>query len=410
MVRIDNRRVRFKGWKHKDHLHFRSVTEVHWHGLKQDSAEQMQLHVVLSTLPIIPNIRLLSLCNADINEAQQTIIFGLSTLRTLAVQRCHFRPSTGAPPVSHVTALKITKIHTQTTRHLLTIFASTLETLSVGYLYGTIGSILQGGLIELPKLSSFTIEYHEYGTIHGVMDTFKRYTSITTLHISFHHNLDLSFHHSDLPALRSLTCDHHLAASLMPERPVTTYVEIFVFGLERFGKLLTALSKTRARITNLKLFVHDKLSLLLPSLAAPLQHLERLTLQFCASTPMLSTRSPDYPSGQPFHNPPGAATVVLPKLKWVTITVDEYRYSDFPPELLLNEYFIPLCPMLEVFEYLCFAVSNPSFEFDRLPEPKRVWKARRLLDGSWERQGPPPIPAKTLRAARSTFFGKRFHV
>ena len=406
MVRIDNRHVKFKGWKNKDHLHLRSATEVHWRGLKQNSAEKRQLHVVLSTLPIIPNIRLLSLCNADINEAQQTIIFGLSTLRTLVVQRCHFHPLTRAPPFSHVTALKLANIDTQTTRRLLTIFASTLETLSVGYLYGTIDSILQGGLVELPKLSTFTIERHEYGTIYGFMDTFKRYTSITTLHFSFPYNFsDLSVHHSDFPALRSLTCDHHLAVILMPERPVTTYVEIFVFGRERFLTLLNALSTTRVGITNLKLFVHDNLSLLLPSLAAPLQHLEQLTLMFCPGTPLLSTRSPLYPSGQPLHNPPGAATVVLPKLKWVTISVDEYRYSYFPPESLLNECFIPLCPVLEVFEYLYFAVSNPSFELDRLPEPKRVWKVRRLPDGSWERQGPPPIPipipipGKILRAA-----------
>ena len=403
MVKIDNRRVTSTGRKHKDHLHLRSATEIHWRGLKQNWAETRRLHVVLSVLPIVPNIRLLSLCDADINEAQQAIIFGLSTLRTLVVQFCRFHPSTIAPPFSHVTALKLANIDTQTTRRLLTVFASTLETLEVGYLYGTIGSILRGGLIDLPKLSTFTMAYHEYGTSKAILDIFKGYTSITTLHISIHHSLSgLSFHPSDLPALRSLTCDHHLAVSLMPERSVTTYVEIFFSGKKRFSKLLNALSKTRAGITNLKLFVHDNLSLLLPSLATPLQNLEQLTLKFCARAPLLLTRSSDHFSSRPLHNAPGAATVVLPKLKWVTLSVDDYIYSYFPPESLLKECFIPLCPVLEVYEYLCFAVSDSSFEFGQLPEPQRIWKVRRLPDGSWERQGPPPIPipaTKTLRAA-----------
>ena len=404
MVKIDNCRVRSTGRKHKDHLHLRSATEVHWRGLKQDWAETRRLHVVLSVLPIIPNIQFLSLCDVEINEAQQAIIFELSTLRTLVARFCRFHPSTMVPPFSHVTALRLANIDTQTTRRLLTIFASTLETLEVGYFHGGIGGILQGGLIELPKLSTFTMAYHEYGTSQAILDIFKGYTSITTLHISIHHNLSgLSFHHSDLPALRSLTCDHHLAASLMPERPVTTYVEIFFSGKKRFCKLLTALSKTPAGITNLKLFVHDNLSLLLPSLATALQHLEQLTLKFCARAPLLATRSSDHFSSQPLHNRPGAATMLLPKLKWVTLSVDDYIYSYFPPESLLKECFIPLCPVLEVFECLCFAVSNPSFEFDQLPEPQRVWKVRRLPDGSWERQGPPPIPisiaTKTLRAA-----------
>ena len=275
MVKIDNRRVRSTGRKHKDYLHLRSATEVHWHGLKQNWAEKRRLHAVLSVLPIIPNIQLLSLCDADINEAQQGIIFKLSTLRTLVVQFCRFHPSTMAPPFSHVTALKLVNIDTQTTRRLLTIFASTLETLEVNYFHGTIGSILQRGLIELPKLSTFAMTCHVYGTNQALLDTLKGYTSITTLHISFPHNFsDPSFHHSCLPALRSLTCDHHLAIGLIPERPVTKYVEVLFPDRERSWKLLNALSKTRAGITNLKLFVHDNLSLFLPSLATSLQHLK----------------------------------------------------------------------------------------------------------------------------------------
>ena len=79
------------------------------------------------------------------------------------------------------------------------------------------------------------------------------------------------------------------------------------------------------------------------------------------------------------------------------------RYYKFrlPPEWLLKDCFIPLSPALEVFECLHLAVFIPSCGFDRLLEPKRAWKVRRLLNGSWERQGPPPIPipAKTTRAA-----------
>ena len=397
VVKIDNRRVRSTGWKHKDRLHLRSATEVHWSGLKQNWAEKRRLHTILSVLPIIPNIQLLSLRTATINEAQQAIIFGLSTLRTLVVHGCRFHPSTRALPFSHVTTLKLAHNDMQTTRHLLTVFASTLETIEVGYFDGTIGSILQSGLIGLPKLSTFTMEYYyEYGT-GQTLEIFKQYTSITALHILFDHNLsNMSFHHSDLPALRSLTCDRHLALSLIPKRPVKTYVEVLFSRGERPCRLLNALSKTRVGITNLKLFVPNNFHSLLPSLAISLQHLEQLTLKVCAS--MVA----DPLSWQPLHNLLKATVVVLPKLKWVTITVDDYISSYSTPESLLKKRFIPVCPALEVFEYLCFTVFSPSFEFDQLHEPSWAWKVRRLPDGSWERQGPPPIPipAKILHTAQ----------
>ena len=398
-MRIDNYYLKSTGWKRKDHLHLRSATEVYWWNLKGRWAEKRRLHTVLSVLPIIPNIQLLSLNDAIINEAQQAIIFGLSTLRTLVVHSCQFRHSTRALPFSHINTLKLLRNDMQTTRRLITIAASTLETLEVHYSYGT-GSILEGGLIELPKLSTFTMTKYEYETSRVIWDTFKRYTSITTLYIRFHHNLpEISPHHSDFPALRSLTCDPHLAMSLIPKRPVTTYVEVFFLNGERLWALFNALSE--ARITNLTLFVPDDFSSLLPSLGTSLQHVERLTLRFCAHE-YSSGRAPYHLLGQPLHDPPGEAAVVLPKLKWVTISIDDQKFTRYPPESLLEEGFVPVCPVLEVFEYLSFAFCDHGFD-----EPKRVWKVRRLPDGSWERQGPPPIPtptavptpAKTLHAA-----------
>ena len=278
----------------------------------------------------------------------------------------------------------------QTTRRLLTVVASTLETIEIGYFDGIIGNILQGGLIGLPKLSTFTMEYYyEYWT-GQTFDIFKKYTSITVLHILFDHNLsNMSFHHSDLPALRSLTCDRHLAMSLIPKRPVKTYVEVLFSRDERPCRLLNALSKTRAGITNLKLFVPYNFYSLLPSLATSLQHLEQLTLKVCASMLLWVA---DHLSGQPLHNLLEATAVGLPKLKWVTISVDDYISSYSPSESLLEKLFFLVCPALEVFECLCFAVFSPSFEFDRLREPSWAWKVWRLPDGGWERQGPPLIP------------------
>ena len=396
VVKIDNLLVRSTGWKHKDRLHLRSATEVHWSGLKQNWTEKSRLHTVLSVLPIIPNIQLLSLRNASINEAQQAIIFGLSTLRTLVVHACRFHPSTRALPFPHVATLKLAYNDMYTPRRLLTAFASTLETIEVGYFDGNICSILQSGLIGLPKLSTITMEYHEYEACQA-LGTFKHYTSITALHILFHHYFsDFTFHHSDLPALRSLTCDRHLAMNLIPKRPVKTYVEVLLSRGEGPCRLLNALSKTRAGITNLKLFVPNGFHSLLPSLATSLQHLEQLTLRVCASIPLLVT---NHLSGQPLHE---ATSVVLPKLKWVTITVDDYISSYSTPESLLKKSFIPVCPALEVFECLCFTVFRTVFEFDQLHEPSWAWKVRRLPDGSWERQGPPPIPipAKILHPAQ----------
>ena len=401
MATIDNYYLKSTGWKRKDYLHLRSATEVYWCGLKGNWTEKRRLHIVLSVLPIIPNIQLLSLYHAIINEAQQAIIFGLSTLRTLEVQSCQFHHSTRALPFLHVNTLKLLRNDMQTTRRLITISASTLETLEVHYSYGT-GSILEGEWIKLPKLSTFTMKKYEYEISRAIWDTFKQYTSITTLHIRFHHNfMDISLHHSDFPALRSLTCDPYLAVSLIPNRPVTTYVEVLFLMGERLWALFNALSEARARITNLTLFVPDDFCSLLPSLGTSIQHVERLTLKFCAHE-YLSGRSPYHLSRQPSHDPPGEADVILPKLKWVTISIDDEKSTRYPPELLLKGGFAPVCPALEVFEYLCFPFCDHGFD-----EPKRVWKVRRQPDGSWERQGPPPIPtptavpmpARTLHAA-----------
>ena len=392
MVNIDNYRVISTGWKRKDRLHLRSATEVHWRGLQQTWAEKWRLHAVLSVLPTIPNIQLLSLHNADISKAQQAIILGLLTLRTLVVHSCRFHPSTKPLPLSHVTTLKLTLTDLKTTRRLLTIFASTIETLEIGLFDGIIDRVMQGGLIELPRLSKFTIQNNRYGTRSAVLDTLKRWTLITTICVISHQDLAvLSLHDSDLPALRSVTCDHRLAMRLIPKRPVTTYVEVHASNNERHWSLHNAFSQTRAQITSLNLLVPYKFYSFLPALAPFLQNLEQLTLT-SANAPMhwLGARPPDHLSGQ---EPPAAAAVILPKLKRVAIWMEYYRFihTTYPAQRLLKECFIPACPALEVFD--CLGVYHCSgFQFARPLEPKRAWRARRLPDGSWERQGRPPIP------------------
>ena len=348
---------------------------------------------MLSVLPTIPNIRLLSLYDADINPAQQAIIFGLSTLRALVVHSCRLHPSTKPLPMSRVTDLRLTNTDMQTTRHLLIRLATTVETLEVGHLDGTIGSILHAGLIELPKLSAISMRRRQYGIRPAISSIFKRYTSITTLCILFHFDFSgMSLDDSDLPALRSLQCRDNLAMRLIPKRPVTTFVEVRTSHEKGPWMLLNALSKTSVLITNLKISVPDHLSSLLLSLATSLPHLEQLTLKCLHSdVPWLRTSSPDHLLWQS----PGAADVILPTLKWVTILVDhlQFKHTNRSSEWLRKEYFMPVCPALEVFECLCFvSFNNLRLDFGQLSEPDRTWKTQRLPDGSWERQGPPPIP------------------
>ena len=389
MVKIDKYRQRSTGWKRKLPLRLRSATEVHWSGSKHDPFENPRLHAVISVLPIIPNIRLLSLWYANVNEEQQAIIFGLSTLRTLVADSCYFHPWTNPILRSHVTSLKLVRGATETTRSLLTMFATTIEDLDVDA-YPT-RYIHDGGLIKLPKLSTITFTRDHSALAWGqiILNTLKRYTSITTLHIlCFFTLFDVSFHHSDLPALRSLTCCHWLALYLIPERPVTTYVEVWSDSEEEPWRLLDILSKAHPGVANLKLFAPKNICSLLPSLAAALQHLEQLTIMLWH--PEKVYRLPDHLSGKPLHNPPGAGTVMLPKLKRMTIWVDGRENTGFSlAEWLLKECFIPVSPVLEEFECLYCVSSIIAY---RLPEPRRAWNLRRLPDGSWERQGPPPIP------------------
>ena len=382
--------VTTKGWTRKDRLHLRSATDVHWSGSRGVRAEKRWFQAMLSVLVTTSNIRFLSLSSVDINETEQAIIFGISTLRTLKLVFCRFDPSTKPLPLSGVNALKCVGIDLQTIRRLLTLLATTVESLHVIYYDGTIGSTLQDGLIELPKLSSLTMK-DERGTAGlAILNTFNQYKSITTICItSKFHSSKVSFHHSDFPALRNVTCDQDLAVSLIPQRPVTTYVETRSIREGGRERLFNSLSKTRAKITNLKLLVPIVFYSILPSLATSLHHLEQLTL-----------RSRDHDRGwleryalngqRPF-NTPGAVIATLPKLKRITCCVDKFMSTDFLLDKVVKNWVIPVCPALEVFEYLHFSCT-PDFEGDWLPESARVWKVRRLPDGSWERHGPPPIP------------------
>jgi len=330
VVKIDNCRVKPTGWKHRDRSYLRSATEVHWSGLKYNWAEVRRRHAVLSVLPTIPNIQLLSLYDADINFAQQAIIFGLSTLRTLVVHSCRLHPSTNPLPLSHVTTLRITNTDMQTTRHLLTILATTVETLEVGYPDHTIAPILQGGLIELSKLSAISLTRLPYGARLAISSTFKRYTSITTICILLHLDLlEMSLDDSHLPALRSLTCDHQLAMSLIPNRPVTAYVEVGSYREAGLLDLLNTLSKTSARITRLTIFIFDSLHSLLPSLATTLQSLEELTLRPYTRMSWLGYHPPDLFSTLPLHNPYGTVAMILPILQRVVIWVTHIEFTAY---------------------------------------------------------------------------------
>jgi len=390
-VNIDNSRVISTGWKRKDRLHLRSATEVYWRGLQRNWAEKWRLHAILSVLPTIPNIRLLSLYNVDINEAQQAIIFGISTLRTLVVHLCQFHLSTKPLPLSRVNALKFVRTGVKTIRRLLTLLATTVESLEVVYYVDPIRSTLQDWLIELPKLSSFTTRCYGYVGSHAILDTFYQYKSITTIHILFErYPPEVSFHHTDLPALRHVTCDQNLAVSLIPQRPVTTYVEARSSREGGRWRLLNSLSKTRAKITNLKILVPHEYFSLLPSLATSLQHLEQLTVKSLHHDTGWSSHY--FLSGRPPFITPRAVVATLPKLKRITYWVNNYISTNFPLEEVVKTALVPVCPALEVFECLTFAYFSPDFESDWLPEPTRAWKARRQPDGSWERQGPPPIP------------------
>ena len=395
MVKIDNWRVISTGWKRKDRLHLRSATEVHWRGYQRNWAEKWRFQAVLSVLPTIPNIRLLSLYGANINEAQQATIFGISTLRTLVVQLCWFHPSTKPLPLSRVNALKFVHTSVQTIRRLLTLLAATVESLDVTYYGDPIGSTLQDGLIELPKLSSITMMCRQQADGLAILDTFNQYKSITTIVLLFDRSLpEVSFDRSDFPALRNVTCNHNLAVSLIPERPVTAYVEIHSIGGGR-GKLLKSLSESRAKITNLKMVVLDEFYSLLPSLATSLPHLEQLTLRGLHHH--TAWFDPDALSGQSPFNTFEAVVATFPKLKWVTYWVANYLSTDFPLEKVAETSLVPVCPALEVFECQSFAVCTPEFASASLSEPMRAWKVRRLPDGSWERQGPPPIPTPVPR-------------
>jgi hypothetical protein len=172
VVKIDNCHVKSTGWTFKDRVYLRSATEVHWKGLERNWAEQWRLHAVFSVLPTLQNIRLLSLYDTDINEAQQRTIFGISCLRTLVVDSCRFFLAKEPLPPSCITSLKFTHIDAETTHYLLMKLATTLETIDVDKIDDVIAHILQYGSTALHKLSSFT-NGHSSITHPEILNTIK---------------------------------------------------------------------------------------------------------------------------------------------------------------------------------------------------------------------------------------------
>ena len=163
---------------------------------------------------------------------------------------------------------------------------------------------------------------------------------------------------------------------IIPKWPVTTYVEIGFYRISGQLDLLNTLSKSRAHITRLTLFIPYATRSLLPSLATYLQHLEQLTLRSNAVMPW----SPQ-------------VGMILPKLKWVTVWIISRDWTSRFEWLL--EYIIPTCPVLEVLECLGTATNYDLYE-DPPPKPALEWRVWRLPDGSWEHPGPPPIPTPSL--------------
>jgi hypothetical protein len=389
IVKIDNRLTKSTGWKCKDRLYLRSAAEVHWSGSTRNWAEWARLHIVLSILPTIPNIRLLSLRGANINGAYQAVIFGIISLRILRVHSCRFFPTTRPLPVSHITVLRVADTSVQTHRYLLEVLATNLEAIEVSGFNETIDSALQDGLVAFPKLSSFVMACRNiFVSSLGTLKVLSPYTSITTLCIFTEYTIpDLpSFDRSFLPALRSLTCRCKLATALIPGRPVTTYVEVRCHPHGHYHGFFDALSKSSARVTSLHLFARD-LSSTLPLSDFSCQYLEQLTIECHCSSKYFPI------SGGWLHRPPRA--LVFPKLKRVQIWARCQKLIGRPPafmyQRLLQQWFIPICPALEVFECL-LARFIEYVDFSRTPEPELEWKMRRLSDGRWEQQGTPPIP------------------
>ena len=247
---------------------------------------------------------------------------------------------------------------------------------------------------------SLTMKEQQGATGLIILNTFNQYRSITTICITFEDNLEeVSFHHSDFPALHNITCNQDLAVSLIPWQPVTTYVETRCYWERGHERLFNSLSKTRAKITNLKLLVPFEFYSLLPSLATSLHHLEQFTLWGGDHDRGWLEQYALY-AQQPF-NTRGAVVATLPNLKWITCWVNEYKSKGFLLNEIVKTWMIPVCLVLEVFECLYFSCI-PNFVDDWQPESARVWKVRRLPDGSWERHGPlpipTPVPAKKLGA------------
>ena len=380
-------------------MRLRLATEVHWRGLKKSRAERKRLRVVLSVLPTIPHIRLLSLRNADIDEGQQNTIFRISSLRTLVVDSCQFVVTAKPLPRSRITSLKLAHNDVRATRHLLTTLAPTLETINVDIYDMAASYILLNESVALPRLSTFIMDNtYNWGYCLAVMGTPKRYGSITTLCIRYCSCLsEFSFTKSDLPALRILTSDYGQASTLIPGRPVTTYMEAPCIQRANTRGVLVALSGSRERITSLELFVHHDLYSVLPSLASSCQHIAQLTLQTShIPSAWLWSCARDRLLGRPFRGLPTSASAVFPRLKRVKILVTYSKCRDLPPvciyEWMLRGIVVLVCPALTWFECLDVHHTTP-FDLDRPGEPKQAWKVRRQSDGSWEQQGPPPVKA-----------------
>jgi len=330
---------------------------------------------VLSIVSGPSSLHTLGLTLLNVEPAQQQLILSIKSLRFLKLVNSTFVPTSVVMPRSSITTLWLEwldeSLVTQT-KHLLTLLASSLETLRSRGLRSEVNDVI--GSTQLPRLTFFE-EVSSLG--RSKWDHFTSFSNIKVLIIvSFGlPSVPTAMLPHMLPHLTHLSARHTVARVLLPGRPVRTYHLDVCVG----SRALAKLAPCAQHVEELQLPTRMPPGELVEHLAMHLPNLVRVRLT--------TAKFPFPTNGKSAFVPRSGNEYVHHSLREIDIGFHRVKGRPFPSESCWNALTTlrGICPGLEVVRFgELFPVAGGGIDERNVGLDWLMDVRRTTADGEWK--------------------------
>jgi len=330
---------------------------------------------VLSIISGPSSLHTLVLTWLNVKPAQQQLILSIKSLRFLKLINSSFVPTPMVLPRSSITTLWLEDPSVAPIKHLLTLLASSLETLrSRGPWPGAINVL---GSTQLPRLTFFEELYQEH---FPRWEHFASFSNIKVLIIS---SFGIHFPPKDiLPHLTYLCAPHNIASALLPGRPVRTYhmhPNYFCCGLPHSRPPLAEVAPDAQHVEELQLSTRMPPGELVEHLAMHFPNLVRVRL--------MMVEFPLPTNEESALVPPSGSAYVHHSLREIDIGFHRVKGRPFPSESCWNALTTlkGICPGLEVVRFgELFPVAGGGIDERNVGLDWLMDVRRATTDGEWK--------------------------